>query len=297
MRALIVVAMLSFGFSCGTCVYGADVTPPQHKAQQSAENKNDGAAPLQLAAPRATSTHVAITNAQQPPAKRTAHDDRHDKQNRLESFLFDIKITDVLLALFTGLLVVVTAKLVSYTKRLWTSTDSLVQGADETAKRQLRAYVACTDYGYNPVGDEKNVTGHRIRAIFTNDGITPARHVISHVGKIVSSTPIKDDHTFDYIDMPHPAITIIAPRSRSEEAVTFTSQQIIDSITEKSFLYVWGWVDYSDIFGGRNRTEVCRRVMVFPRADGKLDIHFGNHTTYNAMDEDCTHKPRPYVAK
>ena len=47
-----------------------------------------------------------------------------------------------LVAIFTGLLVVVTAWLAVYTYRLWGATDRLVTDAKDTSQRQLRAYVS-----------------------------------------------------------------------------------------------------------------------------------------------------------
>ena len=44
-----------------------------------------------------------------------------------------------LVAIFTGLFVVVTAGLTVYTYRLWGATDRLVTDAKDTSQRQLRA--------------------------------------------------------------------------------------------------------------------------------------------------------------
>ena len=47
-----------------------------------------------------------------------------------------------LVAIFTGLLVVVTAWLAVYIDRLWGATDSLVTDAKDTSQRQLGTYIS-----------------------------------------------------------------------------------------------------------------------------------------------------------
>ena len=56
-----------------------------------------------------------------------------------------------LIAICTGILAFVTARLVYYTKKLWASTGDLVAGAKDTAERQLRAYVAIETVSINEV--------------------------------------------------------------------------------------------------------------------------------------------------
>lgn len=69
------------------------------------------------------------------------------------------------------ILAVVTAALAYFTWRLWRSTGELVRGADDTSKRELRAYVAVR---------EVNITASRVNEsptanmVVTNFGRTPA---------------------------------------------------------------------------------------------------------------------------
>ncbi len=75
------------------------------------------------------------------------------------------------LAVITMLLAVATAVLARFTWKLWKSTKALVEEGNETAKRELRAYVAVEGYSISNIEPEQQP---RVRINIRNFGRTPA---------------------------------------------------------------------------------------------------------------------------
>src|SRR5260221_9762787 len=80
-----------------------------------------------------------------------------------------LKITDSLLVVFTALLFAATVF-------LYLATRNLVVGAQDTAKRQLRAYVAVAAHDGPRLQSDKPIS---VSVQLTNLGQTPAHHVTS----------------------------------------------------------------------------------------------------------------------
>lgn len=64
-------------------------------------------------------------------------------------------------------------------------------------------------------------------------------------------------------------------------------------------IYIWGWVDYDDIFDGteRHRTEFCFELMIVgnPAANNPANISTRTYRAHNGTDTECFRKPAPYV--
>ena len=83
------------------------------------------------------------------------------------------KITDLLLSIFTFLLFVYTARLYYATRGVWIATEKLVTGAEDVAKRQLRAYLSGEVIKISsPIED---IVSAKIKIV--NHGQTPAYNV------------------------------------------------------------------------------------------------------------------------
>ena len=95
-----------------------------------------------------------------------------------------------LVAIFTGLLVVVTAGLAVYTYRLWGATDRLVTDAKDTSQRQLRAYVSVK----NGKISELSTTEHIMAKLtIINCGNTPAYALQKVSGITLAEFPLQHD--------------------------------------------------------------------------------------------------------
>lgn len=147
----------------------------------------------------------------------------------------------------TGLLVLFTAILALYTAKLWSATDKLVKGAQDTARRQLRAYVFVDRAEITSIdsGDAPIAT-----IVIKNSGQTPA-YGLTQVGGIAIG------ESFDTLTHP------IGPHGISKTSLSpggitqhFNSAPGPLSTEEKSVLHagtktlwVYGEVHYKDAFG------------------------------------------------
>lgn len=137
-------------------------------------------------------------------------------------------------ATFSAILMVI------FTGLLWYSTNKLAKSADDTAQRQLRAYIGIG----SPIISIKNKDDKegRIGISLSNAGQTPAYNVHTHINYMKNSP--KD---FKYIDY--------NPESDKNTSISTldnkTPQTSTISIPSKDFqpnMYIYGHVDYTDIF-------------------------------------------------
>jgi len=89
--------------------------------------------------PQSPTPFVAVDN-KEPASKQQNASDAHNYE-WLAKFFNDLKITDVLLTIFTGVLAVYTAGLFYATRHLWKAGERQIIHLEGTAERQLRAYV------------------------------------------------------------------------------------------------------------------------------------------------------------
>ena len=166
---------------------------------------------------------------------------------------FKVKITDALLALFTGLLSVYTARLYYATKGVWGATENLVLGAEDTTRRQLRAYVHMEAAAITNV----KVGGQpKAKITIRNSGKTPAHNMVqwSNMGfdhfppKIVPPDGMEKN-------MPsHPLAPNGAIYATPGIPIALTAYQI-DGLTKGEVaIYVVGGIRYDDVFGVTHTT-------------------------------------------
>jgi len=166
-----------------------------------------------------------------------------------------------LVALFTGLLVVVTGWLVYYTKNLWASTKNLVDDANETAKHELRAYISAANGALRLI---PGTTVLRAEVALMNSGRTPAHNVrYAITGAIRPSGELGDFPEQDLSTRKQP----IAPNAHWTVGHEFidpplTAADIHDVESRKKWVYVWGMAKYSDIFGRTHTLKFRYRNVV-----------------------------------
>jgi hypothetical protein len=167
---------------------------------------------------------------------------------------YRLKITDTLVAGFTALLFIATMA-------LWWATQRLVRGADQTAERQLRAYLGLDKMGFR---SESYFAQYEVG--FRNFGTTPANNV-----RIRLDTDLRDA-TDDRPFTIGPNFQSYGPLSPTQVTVALADEdrefdtEEWDSIYNGSkVLYVFGEVLYDDCF---NRTRSLKfRLMTEARFD------------------------------
>jgi len=140
----------------------------------------------------------------------------------------------------------------------------------EGLRQQMRAYVG-TAIGGAAYQDRAQNTRFMASPWLTNHGFTPA-HKVRHKSKAaILAVPLPSD--FDY---PVPAVyvgeTIMQPRQQNQINIIvddFINDADIANAkaSNGSGLYVWGTIEYEDIFGDVHCTRFCQLLTWLP--DGK----------------------------
>ena len=193
-------------------------------------------------------------------AEKTEQDRKEEK---------DKQETDRWIMIFTGiaavctfLLVAVTGGLAFFTFRLWSATGKLVIEADDTAKRQLRGYVALETIEHDPKEAAGTDRGIKIRV--KNYGETPAHHVsiiqtcFEEAKPDTWQHPATNDADQFANQMLHPdqAFNHFVPSSKGTQCV----DRVIDvGLHQLRPFYVYGRIDYMDIYKRWWITFFCER--------------------------------------
>jgi hypothetical protein len=74
--------------------------------------------------------------------------------------------------------------------------------------------------------------------------------------------------------------------------IVFNEQAADATIAGKGRLYIWGWVEYNDIFENtlRHRTEFCNEIIL-TRVGDKVRVEPRIYKKHNGADEQCMKKP------
>jgi hypothetical protein len=245
--------------------------------------------------------------ARQDTGKGQGTDDRNDQKHWYESVgqwftaTYEHTARDPV-ALFTFVLAISTIGLWLVTwisgRRQSRETRRTIATMQETARRELRAYVSFAGFKALSGMYENRIIEWTISPVWENAGQTPTRNGRNHISWQVFS---KDDgpEQIDFRDLgnatDYPTITI-GPRSTVEgEAAKISVDTIWFARAIQGRIFIWGWMEYDDLFGPitpRRRTEFCSYLdwlgmpeeqAIAPRVYGK----------FNGADNDCYRKPGP----
>lgn len=160
---------------------------------------------------------------------------------------YRLKITDTILSIFTALLFFATLA-------LWWSTRRLVKGAEETAERQLRAYIcvkAVTLMNFN-VGSQPI-----FRVTFENTGQTPAYNVRSCIKMETFEIPLPEELPEQLTREVGFNLGAGQPSEIREPInVVIMQDDIVALTSNKIAIIAWGKIIYEDIFGKTYYTNV-----------------------------------------
>jgi hypothetical protein len=224
-RILFVALML-----CTT--WGHAASKPETRVGASDNSANSPTNPQSASAPLSSTSFVDESNSLKAEGAKAKSDGEF------------LKATDWFLVIFNGLLVL-------YTARLWYSTRDLVTGAEDTAKKQLRSYVALESIDHDPPVVTGVARGIKIRV--KNYGQTPAHHVsIIHTAfedaqpdtyRHPSSS--EADNLGNQMLHPGQSLNYFAVASEGSKCV----DRVIDvGLHQLRTFYVYGRIDYMDIY-------------------------------------------------
>ncbi len=183
----------------------------------------------------------------------TENGEKKKNEGPNESWWFKFRTDPV--ATFTLILAIATGL-------LWWSTRKLVLGAEDTAMRQLRAYVHNTSYVALPILDnDRKITAWQFGIMWENVGQTPA-------------VRLKMGCSLQLGSMPGPGINFVTPINetslgpkypyRSLASPSISQAQAMDIAAGKLTAYLCGLAEYNDVFVKTpiRRTRVCMKIDV-----------------------------------
>jgi hypothetical protein len=173
---------------------------------------------------------------------------------------------------FTIVLAISTIGLWLATNKLWRAGETQRDLAEDTAERQLRAYVS-VEAG----GSGRQRKGYRFdfRPIVTNNGLTPAEDVqiLISIGLVPPLIPA--GFNYELLPAPNPSKSTIGPRQGRASTVIYhrnlTISEMRKVVKGELAFHVYGMVSYRDVFKQNRRTNFSMIVFV-PRK--KLNCHW-----------------------
>jgi hypothetical protein len=270
MRPFVVLLILT-GVAFGQPLSAPDHSqnPPQETAQKSQAKDKDVARPNEEKTFYGLISIETIIATQLRKAATYCTTDSANKQDKwLQDFICDIKITDVVIAVFSVLLVGVTIGLVfvGYIQ---------ARRMRVTARQQLRAYMFVDNItignvttplawevggGYAPTGAEIThpALGPVCRMVIKNTGQTPAHRVVNWGEIVLREFPLQGRLKLSA----HPLFitkTSIPTEGISSKNLVMGKPLLADDVGDlkrgQKAIYVFGYIKYRDAFGRRRRTN------------------------------------------
>ncbi|MGA8572066.1 MAG: hypothetical protein ACLP7A_01545 [Desulfobaccales bacterium] len=185
-------------------------------------------------------------------------------------------------AISTAVIAFFTWALVRANRQLW-------KASQEHSIHSQRAYIFIKEIIHN-IKPREGI-GELI-IVLENTGETPARKMICNYDFCCFSGDIPNG--FDFPNKLPPVYGVISRKATIDAKVLMPFNVFDDALTKRQRLYIYGWVDYDDVFPNtpRYRTESCYEVLI--NKDREFSYHiYGN---YNGTDDECYRKPSPYVS-
>jgi hypothetical protein len=225
------------------------------------------------------------------------HGRKHSEQGENEGTEFwppflglRLKITDSLLAAFTfGLLI--------FTGLLWRSTDKLWIASEKQLVTIQRAFVFPREIDAQATFNR--LTGEYVRCRISkrweNSGTTPAVNVAMRENVGVFAGDIPENFSFpDHPDNPTETIVLAPKGDILGRGLFIPPNDIHSTMRGETRLFIWGWVEYDDVFEGsrRHRTEFCNELITdgFEVPIERREITSRVYGRHNGYDDHC-HNP------
>jgi hypothetical protein len=165
----------------------------------------------------------------------------------------------LILAVFAAIVAIFTIRLWRSTERLWSITSRTLLQAEQTARKELRAYVSVEPLGIAEYAGHNCLVGRfQVRTI----GKLPARDVSVYSTIGLDADAARRDFP---IGPPRISPTVLQPGTTMEflsyEGYPIPADQIDrdEPLKLAGYLYVWGEVLYSDEFNTVGWTAFCHR--------------------------------------
>lgn len=163
--------------------------------------------------------------------------------------------------------------------------------ARDTAKRQLRAYINTGEITASSAS--KDNTEWKIQIEWVNGGATPAKTVIGCLRSKIVEGDLPDDFDFPTGQL-ESGTMVLGPRAKFASHVprNLTFSEMQTAAAGGSRIFVWGWIEYSDIFSRKRHRTECAFEFCIEELPGLWGMVFVPLRRHNGMDEGCMKQPR-----
>jgi hypothetical protein len=181
----------------------------------------------------------------------------------------------LIIAIFTAVLAIFTARLWRSTEKLWTVTNRTLQHAEQTSRKELRAYVSVEPLGITEYASHNLLVGH---FKVSNIGKIPARDVSIYSTIGLDADAARRDFP---IGTPRISPTVLQPGAAMEfmsyEGYPIPADQVDSDQPLKlgGYLYIWGEVLYTDELNTTGWTAFCHRYPCEMFGNGTNEANAG----------------------
>lgn len=216
-------------------------------------------------------------------------------------FFSEVKVTDALVALFAGLLVLlgwIQAKRMRDAVRIASDSAGVAEKSARVAEEALisgqRAFMFIREIKTYLHQDPDTGAFHwTVHPIWANSGNTPTRALSINTSYRLLDEPLPANFDFP-ASGDNMTQSIAGPRSMVEATSGTLSNEDLQAVQEgKKYFYIWGWAEYHDIFEGTRKrmTKFCNQLI---EVDGDtsaptnehrpIQMMFGFHSENNYAD-------------
>jgi hypothetical protein len=178
------------------------------------------------------------------------------------------------------------------TDKLWAASKEQTLLTREALEATERAFVFVKHHSVLPPSEHNSI--YVLQIHLQNTGKTPTRHARGNASIKTFQGEIPEEFNFPDIQPEKETAMLIGPDHSITNAVE-VPPAIIDAVAHGKFrLYMWGWIDYNDVFKGtlRHRTEFCFEVRISAEPVGAYGMAFHPYRRHNAADDDCYRQPQ-----
>jgi hypothetical protein len=308
---LLVFSAFALGFIVGGASALNEAPTQQHAERPNiANNGTEGKPPT-----------ISQAHAEQETPKAEAHE-KQSAWSWISSF-FELKLTDVIIAIFTVVLAVKTSGLFVETAGLRSAADKqsldmqesiavakrsadAAQKAAEIAEKSLsnteRAFVFMKYMYASPIyAPNKLVVGWDFHVVWENSGSSPTQFMVARKNWVFFEGAIPEHFDFpDFGDPTHQSQPYMGPKAVVDAGALQVGNDVLEKVAKgPARLLMYGWAEYNDVFGPniRHRSEFCSEIgidgsLLIPPDDKiKPPFVFQVYKKHNGTGAECYRKP------
>jgi hypothetical protein len=169
--------------------------------------------------------------------------------------------------------------------------------AENSIVQLQRALIVLTNFNIDTLVRGQSIIGYQISAMFENTGNTIAKRYTGNANIVMWDGDLPPAFPFADRQSVGVANGFVGPRVKVPFPISIAIQDVLDILKKKRRGFMYGWVEYEDVFeiGRKRRTEFCVELDIIGdplvRSEKSSIFGFGGYGKYNGTDEDCLYKP------